>query len=132
MFEGRSNIAVGLITDITEKIIKAAMNVHNTLGFGFMEKVYENALILELDEIGLNVQKQQPAQVTYKGTVVGDFISDIVVEDKIILELKSIDHLSKIHEVQLVNYLKATDKEVGILLNFGKQKLEFKRKVLNL
>ena len=118
--------------DLTGKIIKAAMNVHNTLGFGFMEKVYENALMLELELSELEAIQQRPIKVFYKGKVVGEYIADMIVEDKIILELKSIENLEKIHEVQLVNYLKAVNKEVGILLNFGKEKLEFKRKVLNI
>jgi GxxExxY protein len=121
-----------LYKDITEKIIKSALSVHNTLGFGFMEKVYENALLVELEQNGLKAAQQQPIEVFYKGKLVGDYIADIIVEDKIILELKSIEHLNKIHEVQLVNYLKAVNKEVGILLNFGKEKLEFKRKVLHI
>lgn len=121
-----------LYKDLTEKIIKAAMNVHNTLGFGFMEKVYENSLMMELGLHGLQAIQQHPIKVFYKGSPVGDYIADIVVEDKVILELKSIEDFNKIHEVQLVNYLKATNIEVGVLLNFGKEKLEFKRKVLNL
>ena len=125
-----------LYGDLTEKIIRAAMNVYNALGFGFMEKVYENSLMIELELSGLKAVQQHPIKVFYKGTIVGDYIADILVEDKIILELKSIENLNKIHEVQLVNYLKAINKainkEVGILLNFGKEKLEFKRKVLNL
>jgi GxxExxY protein len=121
-----------LYKDITEKIIKAAMNIHNTLGFGFIEKVYENSLMIELEPSGLKVNQQYPIKVFYKGKVVGDYIADILVEDRIILELKSVENLNKVHEVQLVNYLKAVNMEVGILLNFGKEKLEFKRKVLNL
>lgn len=121
-----------LYEDLTEKIIKAAMNVHNALGFGFMEKVYENSLMIELELCGLKAIQQHAIKVFYKGKVVGDYIADIIVEDKIIIELKSIENLNKIHEVQLVNYLKAVNMEVGMLLNFGKEKLEFKRKVLNL
>ncbi len=121
-----------LYKDITEKIIKAAMDVHNTLGFGFLEKVYENSLLMELKGLHLTVQGQHPVKVMYKGTVVGDYITDIIVEDKVVVEIKSIDMLNIIHEVQLVNYLKATNKKVGILLNFGRKGLEFKRKVLSL
>ncbi len=121
-----------LYEDLTEKIIRVAMNVHNTLGFGFMEKVYENSLMIELELSGLKAIQQHPIKIFYKGKIVGDYIADIVVEDKIILELKSIEKLDKIHEVQLVNYLKAVNMEVGLLLNFGKEELEFKRKVLNL
>ncbi len=121
-----------LYKDLTEKIIKAAMNVHNTLGFGFMEKVYENSLMAELELSGLKAIQQSPIEVFYKGNLVGDYIADIIVEDKVILELKSVENFNKVHEVQLVNYLKAVNMEIGMLLNFGKEKLEFKRKVLNL
>ncbi len=121
-----------LYQDLTEKIIGAAMNVYNTLGYGFLEKVYENSLMIELGLSELKAVQQYPIEVYYRGQLVGDYIADIIVEDKIIIELKSIENLSRIHEVQLVNYLKAINKEVGILLNFGKEKLEFKRKVLNL
>jgi GxxExxY protein len=121
-----------LYEDLTGKIIKAAMKVHNTLGFGFMEKVYENALMIELELHGLKAIQQHPIIVFYQGKLVGEYIADIMVEDKIILELKSIENINKVHEAQVVNYLKAVNKEVGLLLNFGKEKLEFKRKVLNL
>ena len=118
--------------DLTEKIIKAAMNVHNALGFGFMEKVYENSLMVELKGLGLKAEQQSPLQVVYRERLVGDYCADIIVEDTVILELKSVETINKIHEVQLVNYLKATNREVGVLLNFGNPKLEFKRKVLHL
>ena len=118
--------------DLTEKIIKAAMTVHNILGFVCMEKVYENSLMIELELSDLKAIQQQPMKGFYKEKLVGDYIADVIVEDKIIVELKSIENLNKIHEVQLVNYLKAVNMEVGLLLNFGKEKLEFKRKVLNL
>ena len=121
-----------LYEDLTEKIIKAAMTVHNILGFGYMEKVYENSLMIELELSDLKAIQQQSMKVFYKEKLVGDYIADVIVEDKIIVELKSIENLNKIHEVQLVNYLKAVNVEVGLLLNFGKEKLEFKRKVLNL
>ena len=121
-----------LYEDLTEKIIKTAMNVHNILGFGCMEKVYENSLMIEFELFGLKAIQQQPMKVYYKEKLVGDYIADVIVEDRIIVELKSIEYLNKIHEVQLVNYLKAVNMEVGLLLNFGKEKLEFKRKVLNL
>ena len=121
-----------LYEDLTEKIIKAAMTVHNILGFVCMEKVYENSLMIELELSDLKAIQQQPMKVFYKEKLVGDYIADVIVEDRIIVELKSIEYLNKIHEVQLVNYLKAVNMEVGLLLNFGKEKLEFKRKVLNL
>jgi len=106
-------------TDVTEKIIGAAYEVHNVLGFGFLEKVYENALAIELKEQGLSVRQQQPVQVFYKGHLVGDYVADLILEDKVIVELKAVKLLDKVHEVQLVNYLKATRIEVGLLLNFG-------------
>ncbi len=121
-----------LYKDLTEKTIKAAMSVYNELGFGFLEKVYENALMVELDILGLKAIQQHSLKVYYKENLVGDYIADVIVEDKVILELKSIESLNKIHEVQLVNYLKATNLEVGLLLNFVKEKLDFKRKVLNI
>lgn len=121
-----------LYSDLTEKIIGVAMNVHSMLGFGFLEKVYENALMVEFELLGLKSIQQHPIRVIYKDRPVGDYVADIIVEDKVILELKSVESLNKIHEVQLVNYLKAVNMEVGILLNFGKETLEFKRKVLNL
>lgn len=106
-------------TDVTERIIGAAYEVHNELGFGFLEKVYENALAIELQEQGLSVRQQEPVQVFYKGHLVGDYVADLVVEDKVVVELKAVKLLDKAHEVQLVNYLKATRMEVGLLLNFG-------------
>lgn len=121
-----------LYNDLTEKIIKAAMSVHSALGFGFMEKVYENALMVELGHMGLDASQQQSMQVYYRDTLIGDYVADIVVDNAVLLELKSVEHLNKVHEVQLVNYLKSTSKEVGLLLNFGKPKLEIKRKVLHL
>lgn len=114
--------------DITEKIIIAFYNVYNTLGYGFLEKVYENALFLELTEMGLSVQKQQPIQVSYKEQIVGNYFADLIVEDKVIVELKAAEGICEEHEFQLINYLKATDIEIGLLLNFGK-KPQFKRKI---
>ena len=116
--------------DLTAKIIECSYKVHRTLGFGFLESVYQNALMVELIEAGLKAEKEKRILVTYNGHVVGDYISDIVVDDMVILELKSTKELHPSHEVQLVNYLKATGMEVGLLINFG-EKLEIKRKVLN-
>lgn len=115
-------------TEITEKIIKAFYKVYNTLGFGFLEKVYENAMFIELRKMGLFVEKQRRIKVFYEGNEVGDYFADLVVDDKVIIELKASEALCKEHEFQLINYLKATDIEVGLLLNFGK-KPEFKRKI---
>jgi GxxExxY protein len=117
-------------SDITGKIIKAFYKVYNTLGYGFLEKVYENALILELEEIGLKALKQHSIKVYYNGKEVGEYFADIIVENSVIIELKAVDKLAEIHEAQLLNYLKATNIEVGLLLNFG-TKAEYKRKVFN-
>jgi len=117
-------------SDITSLVLKAFFNVYNELGYGFLEKVYENALLIELREFGLKVDQQVKINVLYGKEIVGDYFADIVVEDLVILELKAVEELVTIHEVQLVNYLKATDVEVGLLLNFGK-KPQFKRKVLS-
>ena len=116
-------------SEITNLIIRAFYNVYNNLGYGFLEKVYENSMIIELRKLGLNCTKQYPISVFYDNTVVGEYFADIIVENCIILELKAAENLCDEHECQLVNYLKASDVEVGLLLNFGK-KPEFKRKVL--
>lgn len=116
--------------DLTEKIIGCAYKVYNELGAGFIEKVYENALMIELKNEGLATQQQYPVKVYYKGTLIGDYVADIVVEEKVIVELKAVSQLTKAQEVQLVNYLKATRLEVGLLINFGDQ-VSIKRKVLS-
>jgi GxxExxY protein len=115
-------------SELTEKIIKAFYKVYNTLGYGFLEKVYENALFIEPESIGLNVKKQEPIKVYYEEKEVGVYFADLIVDNTIIIELKSAEYLCKEHESQLTNYLKATEIEVGLLLNFGK-KPEVKRKV---
>ena len=114
--------------EITEKIIGAFYKVYNTLGYGFLEKVYENAMIVELKKIGLNVKQQENIKVFYEDIEVGSYFADLIIEDKIILELKCWQSLREEHRNQLINYLKATNIEVGLLLNFGK-KSEFKRVV---
>ena len=116
--------------DLTKNIISAAYNVYNALGKGFLEKVYENALAIELKEKGINVIQQAPIITLYKNKIVGDYIADLLIEDKVIVELKAIKKLTKIHEVQLVNYLAATAIEVGLLLNFG-ENFELKRKIFS-
>ena len=116
-------------SEITKAIIKAYYSVYNELGYGFLEKVYERAMIIELQDLGLNCKSQSEINVTYKEQSVGDYFADIIVENSVIVELKAIEKIVRIHEVQLVNYLKATGIEVGLLLNFG-TKPEFKRKVL--
>lgn len=114
--------------DITDKILKAFYTVYNILGYGFLEKVYGNALYIELLKMGLSVQKQQHIKVHYDGTEVGEYFADLLVEDLVIIELKAAEGIVEEHEYQLLNYLKATDKEVGLLLNFGK-KPQFRRKI---
>jgi GxxExxY protein len=114
---------------LTEKIIGCAYKVYNTLGFGFLESVYENALVIELRKTGFTVEKQKPIKVFYEGVVVGNFKADIIADNLIIIELKSVENILKEFEVQLVNYLTATLKPVGLLLNFGPHKVQVKRKV---
>ncbi len=115
-------------SDLTEKIIKEVYYVFNKLGSGFLEKVYEKALIHRLNIIGLKAESQKPIHVKMDKILVGEYFADIVVDDKIIIELKAKNMLAKIDEVQLVNYLKATKMEVGLLINFG-EKIEIRRKV---
>jgi GxxExxY protein len=118
------------INDLTYKINGAIFEVNKVLGAGFMEKVYENALMVELRIMGLKAKAQVPINVKYKGELVGEYFVDIVVEDKVVLELKAVDHLDKIHEAQLLNYLNATDYNVGLLVNFTYPKAVIKRFVL--
>ncbi len=108
-----------LYQHLTEQILAAFYEVYNTLGMGFLEKVYENALLQELRTRGLRVEPQVPIPVHYKNVIVGMYYADLVVEDKIIIEIKAVETLHPSHEAQLLNYLRATDKEVGLLLNFG-------------
>lgn len=115
---------------ITERIIKAFYTVYNTLGFGFLEKVYEQALIIELQKLGLHGRKQTPIKVYYDEQQVGEYFADIVVEDLVILELKAVEVLCEEHEYQLINYLRATTIEYGLLLNFGKRP-QIKRKIFS-
>lgn len=114
--------------DITNKIIKAFYNVYNSLGYGFLEKVYENAMMIELRKMDLQVQKQVPIKVYYEEQLVGQYYADIMVEETIIVELKAAEGLCEEHEFQLINYLKATELEIGLLINFGKTP-QFKRKI---
>jgi len=115
--------------ELSDKIIDCAFEVHKTLGYGFLEKVYENSLKHEIEAIGLKVAQQAPIQVIYKNIIAGDYRADLFVENKIILELKAEKQLNPAHEAQLLNYLKATNIKVGYLVNFGRNKLEFKRMV---
>lgn len=116
--------------NITKKIIEAYYKVYNSLGYGFLEKVYENALKIELKRTNLRVDQQKNVKVFYNEFEVGDYFADLIVEDLVIVELKAAESLCEEHEAQLINYLKATNLEVGLLLNFGK-KAEFKRKVFS-
>ncbi|MFC1453899.1 GxxExxY protein [Verrucomicrobiota bacterium] len=118
--------------EIAEKIIGCVYNVYNKMGFGFLESVYEKCLLIELGKAGLATECQKAIPVTYEGEAVGDFSADIVVENKVIVELKSVERLSKAHEIQLVNYLVATGIPVGLLINFGSAKVEVKRKIRQL
>ena len=109
-----------LHSELTELILRCSFEVHGLLGAGFLEKVYENALVVELKEEGILVEQQKILKVQYKGQVVGEYCADLVVDNKVIVELKAVESLSNIHEIQLKNYLCATGIEVGLLLNFGK------------
>ncbi|WP_321348378.1 GxxExxY protein [uncultured Draconibacterium sp.] len=115
-------------SDLTEAIIKCFYKVYNELGYGFLEKVYHNALLIELQNEELKVESQKPIKVSYQGDVVGEYYADIIVEDVVIIELKATETVTEAHEYQLINYLKATNIEVGLLLNFGK-KPEIRRKL---
>ena len=119
-------------SELTKKIIKCAYTVYNKMGFGFLESVYEKCMLIELNKAGLLTESQKPLKVYYDDKIVGEFIADIIVNDTIILELKSVSRLVKAHEVQLVNYLVATGKPIGLLLNFGERRVEVKRKVKEL
>ncbi len=115
---------------LTEKIIQIFYQVYNKLGYGFLEKVYENAMMIEFKKAGISAVSQFPIKVFYDGEVVGEYFVDILVKKKVIVEIKASKTLSSAHEAQLLNYLKATDIEVGLLLNFG-PKPELKRKVFD-
>ncbi len=116
-----------LYEDLTKKILEACFEVSNELGSGFLESVYLKALIIALKDKGMKVTSQVPLNVNFRGKSVGDFYADILVEDLVILELKAIKKLAAEHSAQLINYLKATGIEVGLLVNFGNPKLEYKR-----
>lgn len=115
--------------ELTKQIIGCAYKVYNELGFGFLESVYEKALLIEIGKAGLKAESQKSITVYYDDAVVGEFFADVVVENAVIIELKSVTRLLKAHEVQLVNYLTATRMDIGLLLNFGERKVEIKRKV---
>ena len=114
--------------EITEKIIKSYFKVYNSLGYGFLEKVYENAMAIELRKLGLDVKCQYPISVIYEREIVGVYFADIIVNNLVVIELKSTKEISEENECQLMNYLKATQIELGLLMNFGKL-AEYKRKI---
>ena len=119
-----------LYRDLSYKIVGLAMQAHTELGHGFLEKVYENALMVLFEENGIKAQQQVPIKVQFHGRVIGDYIADLVVEDSIILELKAAERIAEIHKAQTLNYLKATKFRLALLMNFGKRKLEYERLVL--
>ncbi len=112
---------------LTQKIIGCAFKVHSTLGKGFLEKVYENAMVIELTKLDIAVQQQAPVQVIYEGEAIGEYYADLYVEERVICELKSVEKLLKSYETQLVNYLTATDKDTGLFINFS-DRVEVRRK----
>src|SRR5580658_10091200 len=112
---------------VTEKVLKAAFEVSNTLGVGFLEKVYSNALALELRQMGLACEQEVSLKVKYKSVVVGDYFADMIVERRVLVELKACTNLESVHEAQILNYLKASGIHVGLLMNFGKPKLQYRR-----
>ena len=120
----------GKYSEITDKILKAFFQVHTELGYGFAEKVYENALVILLQELGLRVEQQKRINVYFHGQIVGEYIADLVVNDVILLELKAVQKIIDQHSAQLWNYMKATKFEVGLLLNFG-PKAVFQRRVFD-
>ena len=120
-----------LYSDLTEKIIGCAYKGFDKLGSGFLEKIYENSLKIELEKGGFKVVQQYPIKVYYEGILVGEYFADLLVEDKVILELKAVSELSKAHETQLINYLRSTGYQVGVLINFG-DKLIVRRKVMTM
>ncbi|HET9403904.1 MAG TPA: GxxExxY protein [Burkholderiales bacterium] len=108
------------VDEITERVIGCCFRVHKALGEGFLEKVYENALMIELESHGLKALQQVPLSVSYEGRVVGEYLADILVEDRVVCELKANQSLAREHEIQLVNYLSAARRDVGLLINFGR------------
>lgn len=116
-----------LYEDLTGKILESCFEVSKELGIGFLESVYEKALIIALQQKGLKVENQVPLKVKFRGIVVGDFYADLLIENKVLIELKAVNGLLNEHFAQILNYLKATEIEVGLIVNFGKPKLEYRR-----
>jgi GxxExxY protein len=127
MNDNQDNEKEFLYKDLTYKVLGCCFEVYNVLGYGFLEKVYQNALVEELKLNGIKVEIEKPITVKYKEKNVGDYKADVLVEDKIILELKAEKIYNKMHEAQLINYLKATGVKVGYLINFGQEKVEHQR-----
>ena len=115
-------------SELSKKIIACAYNVHKELGHGFLEKVYKNALTVELEENGLRYRLEAPLEVSYHGKIVGEYFADLIIEDKIVVEVKAVSKIQQVQEVQLVHYLKATGINVGLLINFG-ESVEIKRRI---
>lgn len=126
----RESIIDILYKELSYRIIGLAMQVHSELGNGFLEKVYENALIVLFERENIKAEQQKYLELDYYGKNIGNYIADILVEDRVILELKMVDKISDIHVAQVINYLKITKKQLGIILNFKSNKLEYKRVVL--
>jgi GxxExxY protein len=126
--EQRMDAAGLLHRKLSERVIGAFFETYNELGFGFLESVYENALGMQLESLGLAVERQHPILVQFKQRVVGEFRADLLVEDCMIIEIKAVNSLAAVHEAQLINYLKATGIRVGLLLNFGRRP-QFRRKI---
>lgn len=116
--------------ELSYKIVGLAMEVYNKLGSGFLEKVYENALMVLLNKNGVSAQQQAPVKVYFEGKVIGDYYADILVDNKIILELKTVDKISDVHRGQVLNYLRATGLRLAMILNFGKSSFEYERLVI--
>jgi len=114
-------------SELTGRILEAAFSVHNTLGCGFLERVYANALAIELRSSGLDCAQESPLKIRYRDTIVGDYVADIIVDSRVIVELKACASLDPSHSAQVMNYLRAANVHVGLLLNFGRPKLEYRR-----
>lgn len=118
-----------VLGELAYKVVGLAMAVHRELGYGFLEKVYENALMVVLRQAGIHAVQQSPIKVYFRGEIVGEYIADILVESKVLLELKSLDKITDLHRAQTLNYLKATGLKLALILNFGKESLERERLV---
>ena len=116
--------------DLSYKIVELALEVHNELGCGFLEKVYENALMMLFEREGIPAKQQAPADVYFQNKVIGQYFADILVDNKVILELKTVDAISDVHNAQVLNYLRATGVKLGLIMNFAKPRFEYKRLVV--